>query len=238
MSTKPVVAAGATSLGWTQTGINRSAQVVAAFAPAIAGDLTDQDVYLLKAGSPVGSNHASTAAWSTSDATESYGSSSDLWGTTWTPAQINASNFGVRLNVRNTSATASNTAYVDYIEITVRYSPDTTTGIGSSGANITRADIGGTCTYNGGTPHTPCTSADRVYAGTITTAPANLVKPTIDMTWWWQNAKPGPKHYCTEAGQLVPRRLRQRCRLHERPEQQRPRPGGGDAGRARATPAR
>ena len=47
-------------------------------------------------------------------------------------------------------------------------------------------------------------SAQRVYATTIGGAPPALVKPQIDLDWWWTNAKPGPKHPCTEPGNTFP----------------------------------
>ncbi len=53
--------------------------------------------------------------------TATYGSASDLWGTTWTPAEINNTNFGVSLSVLNQSGFSSRTASVDYIQITVTY---------------------------------------------------------------------------------------------------------------------
>lgn len=53
---------------------------------------------LLKAGSGVGSTQTDPLLIDlTGPYTDTFGSSSDLWGTTWTPAQINASNFGVQL---------------------------------------------------------------------------------------------------------------------------------------------
>ncbi len=99
MSTKPVAAIGSTSVTWTQTGINRSAQVAAAFAPT-GSDLSDDDVYLLKGGAPVGTDHAGSSGWTTSDATATYGTSTDLWGTTWSLAEVNASDFGLRFKAR------------------------------------------------------------------------------------------------------------------------------------------
>ena len=35
-------------------------------------------------------------------------------------------------------------------------------------------------------------------------APPPLVKPQIDLDWWWRNAKPGPMYPCTEAGNTFP----------------------------------
>jgi hypothetical protein len=189
--------------------------------------IRDFTVQLLKAGSPVGSNKAATGTnWGTSDAYATYGSGSDLWGTTWTQSDVNASNFGLRLVARNnsgsTTATASidhmeltvdydyyntSTATVDHMEVTVTHTADTN-GIGASGANVLEANITGSCTYNGGGTHSSCTSADHVYAGSITKPAAGsnpaLSMPQVDFTYWWNNAKPGPKHFCTNPSPGLP----------------------------------
>jgi hypothetical protein len=205
MSTKSVASPGSTSVTWTQSGINRSAAVAAAFAPATApADLADEDVYLLKGGSPVGTDHAGSGGWTTSDATVTYGSSTDTWGTTWTLSDVNASNFGVRLKVNNPSTSASNTASVDYVSVTVYYAAIPSASIGTSGTPVAQANITGTCTLGAAAAHAPCTSSDNVYANSITTSAQNLGKPTIDLDYWWQNAKPGPKHPCTTSSGSVP----------------------------------
>jgi hypothetical protein len=171
---------------------------------ASSTSVDDEDLYLLKAGATTGiTDHASGTDWGTTDATVTYGSASDLWGTTWTPAQINASNFGVRFKVGNRTS-SSRTASINRIRVTVTYSSDPTAAIGSAASPIERADIGGTCKLNAGTAGTPCTNAHRVYATTIAGAPPALVKPQIDLDWWWANAKPGPKHPCTEPGNTFP----------------------------------
>ena len=166
------------------------------------GAIQDSNVQLLKAGAPVGSNKAVTGTnWGFSNSTVNYGSTADLWGTTWTAADVNASNFGVRFAAKNVAA-ASATASLDYVSITVQYKPDTN-GIGTSSVPIQTANIGGTCTYLLQAAHTPCTSTDHVYAGTITsTSVANnaaLVMPSVDFNYWWANAAPGPKHFCTNS---------------------------------------
>lgn len=168
--------------------------------------LQDLTVQLLKAGSPVGSNKASSTGWSTSKTTVGYGSSSDLWGTTWTPADLNASNFGVRFAGKNVvTGIADVTASLDYISVTVTYNDDIS-GIGTASQPVAAANIGSTCTYNGVGPHTPCTSADHVYAGTISNAsPTGVLQmPTVDFNYWWANAMPGPKHYCTNPSPGLP----------------------------------
>jgi hypothetical protein len=178
--------------GATITGIKATVERNAGTSSAIA----DEDVFLLKAGAASGSDKAVSGSWSTSESTRTYGSSSDLWGTTWTLAQVNASNFGLRFKVRNGAGAAAN-AFVDYIEITVTYLEALDTSIGLSGTPVAQADIGGTCKYDVQVAHTPCTSADKVYASTITTTPQTAAKPSIDLAYWYQNAMPGPKHNCT-----------------------------------------
>ena len=76
----------------------------------------DNSVRLVKSGAPIGSNLAHTVIpWNTVDTYTSYGSASNLWGTTWSVAEINATNFGAVL-----SASVSNgTSQVDHMRITV-----------------------------------------------------------------------------------------------------------------------
>ncbi len=173
------------------------------------GAVQDNTVQLLKAGAAVGSNKAITGTnWGFASATTStYGSSADLWGTTWTAANVNASNFGLRFAAKNVGvgSAASATASLDYISITVQYKPDTN-GIGTSVAPIKGANIGGTCTYLLQAAHTPCTTTDHVYlpsnaAATTLAVGSNpaLVMPAVDYNYWWANAAPGPKHFCTNS---------------------------------------
>jgi hypothetical protein len=78
-------------------------------------------VSLIIGGSVSGDNKAATSTkWPTTEADASYGGSADKWGLTPSAAQINASNFGVALSVKNFGATGA-TASVDCIEVTVTY---------------------------------------------------------------------------------------------------------------------
>jgi hypothetical protein len=52
--------------------------------------------------------------------THTYGSSADLWGVTWTPAEINDGNFSVHFAAGN-GAMQGGVAYVDFIRVTVYY---------------------------------------------------------------------------------------------------------------------
>jgi hypothetical protein len=163
--------------------------------------INDTDVYLLKGGVTSGSDKAlTTTKWPTTDGIQSYGSSTDLWGTTWTYSNVDATNFGVRIKVTShcsgTSCTV--TPSIDAVTVTVYYSAGK---IGASGANIAEVDTGGGCQQSANAMHTTCSSADRVWATTVkTVAPADntaLGMPDIDWDYWYANAKPGPKHFCT-----------------------------------------
>lgn len=93
----------------------------------VGSSVTDKNVFLMKGGTQVGSNHASGSGWSGSDGVDIYGNSADLWGTTWTPAQINATNFGVFFSAQMNAGLASLflTANVDAISVTVYYNAGT-----------------------------------------------------------------------------------------------------------------
>lgn len=83
-------------------------------------DVRDSTVRLLKDGVMTGSNKAATGTeWPTTPpVAASYGTPVDLWGTTWTPEEINSSNFGVALSV---ITNVNRIAYVDYMQISVTY---------------------------------------------------------------------------------------------------------------------
>lgn len=57
--------------------------------------------------------------------TTTFGGTTDMWGTAWTDLNINASNFGSLISVRrDLSGSGTGTANVDYVTITVYYTPD------------------------------------------------------------------------------------------------------------------
>ncbi|MGH7789712.1 MAG: hypothetical protein ACRERC_22770, partial [Candidatus Binatia bacterium] len=81
------------------------------------GTVVDSRARIVKGGVVGSAERALAGFWPIADATVTYGSSSDLWGTTWTPADINNPGFGFAL-----SATDSfDTAGVDHISIVVHY---------------------------------------------------------------------------------------------------------------------
>jgi len=93
--------------------------------------IRDQTIQLTKNGTTaVGANRAlTTTNWPASDGTQSYGGAADLWGTTWTPAEINNSNFGVYIQAFSWKlgfvGNATLSAFVDHVTVTVDYTVPT-----------------------------------------------------------------------------------------------------------------
>jgi type IX secretion system substrate protein len=85
-------------------------------------DILDTIVRLYKGGMLAGNNKASIIYWTTTAAYEAYGDSTDLWGATWTAADINANDFGLFYKPRNKAMNTNFiTAFVDHVQITVYY---------------------------------------------------------------------------------------------------------------------
>lgn len=78
----------------------------------------DNSVRLVKGGTISGDDKASASLWPTTDATATYGSATDLWGLSWTPSDINSSDFGV---VASAIADLAGTAQIDHVQLTVDY---------------------------------------------------------------------------------------------------------------------
>ena len=68
--------------------------------------------------------------------------------------------------------------------------------VGESGSPIGRADVSAGCKYESNQPHSPCVSADKVWASTITTSAQLEAVPTPDLNGWYLKASPGPYHPC------------------------------------------
>jgi hypothetical protein len=102
----------------------------------------DSGVYLVKNGTISGTNHSVTTSgtgftsclspvtgtncWSTTEATVSYGSPTDLWGTEWTVSDINNIASGIVFSASRTYGTGSRTISMDSITMMVYYTLDTT----------------------------------------------------------------------------------------------------------------
>jgi len=77
-------------------------------------------IRLVKGGTIQGINVRNTSYWTLTDQYFSQGGYTNLWGLTLTPADVNASNFGVAVSI---SIYENDTAYLDHIRMTVYYKP-------------------------------------------------------------------------------------------------------------------
>jgi hypothetical protein len=103
----------------------------------------DNAIRLIKGGSIETTDKSKDTNWPATFTYVSYGSSSDLWGDTWTPTDINSSNFGFALSVDNTTQLDDfSMASVDHVRITVYYTP-------AAGGGTPPGDGGGTGTGGG-----------------------------------------------------------------------------------------
>lgn len=97
---------------------------------SFGGDTVDVVLKLVKGGAVTGNDKHSASSWPTSDATASYDYSLATWGVALTPADVNASDFGVVLAVNTSAGLGANPiAYVNLVQVTVTYTP-----AGQSGA--------------------------------------------------------------------------------------------------------
>lgn len=94
----------------------------------------DSSVKLVKGGTISGTENASATLWPTTDTVANYGSSTNLWGLTLAPTDINLSTFGVAIAA---SATLAGTGNIDYVSITVDY-----TGSNKSGNLLRQITVG------------------------------------------------------------------------------------------------
>lgn len=84
-------------------------------------DLRDARVRLIKGGTIQSTDKASASSWPGSLTYASYGGSADLWGNTWTAADINATDFGVAFAAELNGFVPPGGAEVDHIRITLYY---------------------------------------------------------------------------------------------------------------------
>lgn len=113
-ATKVIAANGTEQPSFTFNGtVNRSACIGITLQRARA---LDNEVRIMKTGTPAGTNLGLTAnAWPTTEAYVTYGGATQLWGLTWTVAEINAATFGAAVSARRQNGNLD----VDHMRITV-----------------------------------------------------------------------------------------------------------------------
>lgn len=85
-------------------------------------EAVDGAVRLIKGGVVGTSDRAVPTQWTGPEYVNvDYGGPTDLWGQTWTPADVNATNFGVALSAIYTDTAGNGRAYVDIVYVTVHY---------------------------------------------------------------------------------------------------------------------
>jgi hypothetical protein len=86
-----------------------------------SGSVEDNGLRLTKGGIEAGQNKKTTQNWPLTDAYSSYGGSIDLWGSTWTPAEINDTAFGVVFAGISYVCGTNSVSYIDHLRISVSY---------------------------------------------------------------------------------------------------------------------
>jgi hypothetical protein len=111
----------------------------------------DNAVRLVKNGVILADDRATNTSWTTADTYETHGNSTDLWGTTWSAAELNSPAFGAAVSVTKANAdSGSRTARIDHIRITIYYHLDLVAPvIGVLGNNPETVEAFGTYTDAG-----------------------------------------------------------------------------------------
>jgi Tfp pilus assembly protein PilX len=96
----------------------------------------------------------------------------------------------------------SNSVKLTATKITVggKITMTNTSGIGKSDAYITELHTGGGCSRNASGPWSTsnCTAANSVYVtNPVDTTVGSVSKPTVDLSYYYLNSKPGPRNNCT-----------------------------------------
>ena len=118
---------------------------------------------------------------------------------TFTTDLGNSVNVNIPLYVRG-NLRLSNSAQVSAYALQVggTLELNNTGHVGDPGAPVHEAHIGGGCRLGSSGAFTkPCGAAQRVYATISDATPTTFVKPAVDMSGWYYNAEPGPRHPCT-----------------------------------------
>jgi hypothetical protein len=85
------------------------------------GETVDSLVQVLQNGAPVGADHGQTGAWPSALTYTSYGGRSEMWGASWTPAEVRASGFGLSIAPKITATKGNDRAHINSVRATVFY---------------------------------------------------------------------------------------------------------------------
>lgn len=111
-----------TNFGFAANGTINGIQVDVKYTAINPGNVVFCGVQLLRAGTPSGTQK-SMLPIPISNTQVSFGGSTDLWGTNWTAADINNTNFGLSIYTTTNFNSPNPTVEVDYVQITVFTQP-------------------------------------------------------------------------------------------------------------------
>lgn len=155
----------------------------------LAETISDNSFVLVKAGTPTGSNHAAGGNWNYgSTTTQSYGNSSDGWGSTWLPSDINNTGFGVALSASIYGVLGViPVAAVDQITVTVYSQPPTTLAVDLVSFNVQGSTAGNVLNWSANTTGVAGSfiverSADGTHWQEMTTIDASLGQDSYSYT--------------------------------------------------------
>lgn len=101
-----------------------------------------ESIYLTKNGSSnIGTNKGNTTVLTATEATQTLGGAADLWGTTWTAADLNNPNFGVRIRPLGSTSGTNRVVGIDYVSVTVEYEANTVIPVDPSGYVMGGGDV-------------------------------------------------------------------------------------------------
>lgn len=90
----------------------------------------DKSIQLLAGGVAIGNDKATIDLWGDASFAATYGGAQDLWGTTLTPTDVNASNFGFTFQAKREASTGE--AQIEFVEMSICYSDVATTEVGGA----------------------------------------------------------------------------------------------------------
>lgn len=84
-------------------------------------EAADAGVHLIKGGVTGTLDKSKATTWGTDLEDVDYGGAADLWAESWTPADLNAEDFGVAVSAQYAQSAGNGRAYIDIVYVTVSY---------------------------------------------------------------------------------------------------------------------
>lgn len=85
------------------------------------GRTSDYRIRIIKAGVIGTTDKSGGAGYSLSDSYQTFGNAGDMWGETWTAAEINAADFGIAIAAQRSAAGSTTNGRIDDVRLTVFY---------------------------------------------------------------------------------------------------------------------